>query len=70
MPIYRMKFPGIDEPVFVKAESAAKAKDQVVTAVALSNDELVEAVGNGLSVYQVGDSILPIEDRQTAESDV
>jgi hypothetical protein len=58
MPIYRMKFPGVDNVLFVRADSAAKAKDQVVTTEALTSDELVNAISEGLAVYKEGDSIL------------
>ena len=59
MPIYRVKFPGLDNVIFVRADSAAKARDQVVTCTPLTSAEMVDALDSGLKLYKVGESIVP-----------
>lgn len=57
MPIYRMKIAGRNKPVLVKAESAAKAKDQIVEAKALTAEEMGEALSSGEKVWNPGDDL-------------
>ena len=76
MPIYRVKIHGVDNELFVRADSAAKAKDQVMTTEALSNEELVAALDEGLKVYKAGESVLgtelkpEVKEPQLSEEDI
>jgi hypothetical protein len=51
MPIYHVKIAGRTKRVLVKADSAAKAKDTVVQATALSAEEMADALANGEQVW-------------------
>ena len=52
MPIYRIKIEGRHKSLLVKEESAAKAKERVVTATALTADEMSAAIENGERVWK------------------
>jgi hypothetical protein len=51
MPIYVLEVKGRRKRVLVKAESAAKARDEVVKATALTAEEMVDALADGEQVW-------------------
>jgi len=55
MGIYRVTIEGRNKPVLVKAASASKAKDSVVTAESLKAEEMADALANGETVWKPGD---------------
>jgi hypothetical protein len=50
MPVYGVKVRGDDKERIVRASSAAKARDHVVEAKAMSADELADAIGKGSEI--------------------
>jgi len=48
MPVYELKIKGASKPRIFRSESAAKARDHIVTARALSADELVDLLAHEL----------------------
>jgi hypothetical protein len=54
MPIYRVAIVGRKAPVLLKAESAAKAKDLIVTAESLTGEEMADALADGEKVWTPG----------------
>ncbi len=61
MPIYKMHIAGRNKPVLVKADSAAKAKDFVVEAKALTAEEMGAALESGEKVWN-GTDALPADE--------
>lgn len=55
MPIYKTKIQGRNKPLLLKAESAAKGKDQIVTLEALTAEEMAEALASGEKVWTPGE---------------
>ena len=55
MPIYRVRIEGRHKTLLIKEESAAKAKERVVTATALTADEMSSAIEDGERVWKVGE---------------
>lgn len=50
MPVYSVKVRGVEGTRVVKASSAAKARDHVVEAEAMSAEELVDAITGGATI--------------------
>ena len=73
MPVYRANFPGHEETLLLRADSAAQAKDQVLTLKAMTSDEMADALAAGEKIYLPGDPILqPLpseEEKLQAEAD-
>lgn len=68
MPIYRIKLHGVEKPLLVRAESAAKAKDQIIDLSALTSEEMADALAAGDKIYVPGDSVLPPEPEAKPET--
>ena len=65
MGIYRVNIEGRNKPVLVKAASASKAKDSVVTAESLKAEEMADALANGETVWKPGDPFPSCEKYET-----
>ena len=55
MPVYSIEGKGLDKTRIIKAPSAAKARDHVVSAKPLSAEELVELIAKGAEIEQVSE---------------
>lgn len=67
MPVYRITIKGRRKPILTKAETAAKARDSVVDAVALTAEEMADALSDGEKLWTAGDE-LPADEPDPAES--
>lgn len=67
MPIYRVKIEGRHKSILVKEDSAAKAKDRVATATALTAEEMSTAIEDGERVWKSGEPFPDDEVPQTEE---
>jgi hypothetical protein len=56
MPVYQCKVRGEKAARIVKAESAAKARDHIVEASAMSSDDLADAIAGGSTIETAGAS--------------
>lgn len=56
MPIYRAKVPGL-KPLLLYADSAAKAKDQLVELEAMSAADMAAALAGGLTIWKPGEPV-------------
>lgn len=54
MPVYQCKVRGFLVARIVKAESAAKARDHIVEASAMSSDDVADAVASGSTIEVAG----------------
>lgn len=54
MPVYKTTINGVAEPRYVKADSAAQARNHIVTAEPLSADELSDAIDEGAKIEKAG----------------
>lgn len=54
MPVYKINMKGRAAAVLVKAETAAKAKDAVLTVESITAEEMVDAIANGESIWTPG----------------
>lgn len=61
MPIYRATILGRKKPVLVKADTAAQARDKLVSVKALDSAEMMDAIENGDRVWKPGED-LPAEE--------
>jgi hypothetical protein len=68
MPIYKAKIAGRNKPVLVRADTAAKARDQVVEVEALDSGQLQDALEAGEAVWKPG-TPLPEDDKPEAEAE-
>ncbi len=68
MPIYRLKLAGRRKSILVKAESAAKAKELVVTVKALNAEEMQEAIESDEKLWKAGDE-LPADTPEAADTE-
>lgn len=68
MPIYRAKIEGRKKPVLLKADSAAKARDQLVDVETLSSSDMMDAIEAGEKVWKPGEPLPEDEPAEKAES--
>lgn len=61
MPIYRATVQGRKKTVLVRADSAAKARDQIVDVAPLTAADMADAIENGEAVWKPGQP-LPADD--------
>ncbi len=54
MPVYRMTIVGRRKPILLKGETAAKARDALVTAALITAEEMADALGDGEKIWVPG----------------
>ncbi len=57
MPVYRMTIVGRRKPILLKGETAAKARDALVTAEIITAEEMVDALNSGEKIWAPGDDL-------------
>ena len=55
LPVYRASIAGQPGTMLLRAETAAKAKDQIVTLDALSGEQMADALAAGEKIWTPGD---------------
>lgn len=61
MPVYRGTIAGRSGTLLLRADTAAKAKDQIVTLEALSGEQMADALAAGEKIWTPGDPVPPAD---------
>lgn len=67
MPVYRMRITGRRKPILLKGETAAKARDTLVTAELITAEAMADALGNGEQIWTPGTDLPADEPAPTPE---